>query len=65
MKILIVGLALSLPAFPVTIPTLAGALSIVASSGQIVRETHDLTTHFKRTMKKYIADLKKAAKGKR
>jgi len=47
----------------VTIPTIAGALSIASSSGAIVREGHDLLTHFKLTMKKHGSDLKKALKG--
>lgn len=46
-----------------SIPTIAGALSIAASSGTIIREGHDLLTHFKRTMKKHGTDLKLAFKG--
>lgn len=58
------------------IPTIAGVLSIASSSGSIIKEGHDLTTHFKVvgpfgptthfkvTMKKHGADLKRAFKGK-
>lgn len=45
----------------VSIPTLAGITSIAASSGQIVKETHDLFMHPWRTLKKHGSDLKKAA----
>lgn len=46
------------------IPTIAGAMSIAASSGTIIREGHDLITHFKTTMRKHGTDLKKAFQGK-
>lgn len=49
----------------VTIPTIAGITTIASNSGSIIRETHDLATHFKRTMRKHGADLKKALKGKK
>lgn len=48
----------------VTIPTLAGVLSIAASSGQIVREGHNLCMHPLRTLKHHGRQLKDAAKGK-
>lgn len=67
MKIAFVLLAVSIVPVcqAVTIPTIAGALSIASSSGTIIREAHDLTTHFKQTMRKHGADLKKALKGKK
>jgi hypothetical protein len=49
----------------VTIPTIAGVLSIAASSGQIVRETHDLIRHPLKTLKHHGKQLKEAAKGKK
>jgi hypothetical protein len=48
----------------ITIPTIAGIASLAASSGQIVREGHDLCTHFKATMKKHGRDLRRAVQGK-
>lgn len=47
----------------VTIPTLAGVLSIAASATQIVKEGHNLFTHPLRTLKHHGAQLKDAAKG--
>ena len=49
----------------VTIPTIAGVLSIAASSGQIVRETHDLIRHPLKTLKHHGKQLKEAAKSKK
>lgn len=48
----------------VSIPTIAGIASIAASSGQIVREGHDLFTHPWRTLRKHGTQIKDAAKGK-
>jgi hypothetical protein len=49
----------------VTIPTISGVLSIAASSGQIVRETHDLIRHPLKTLRRHGKQLKDAAKGKK
>lgn len=65
MRPLIAILLLSATSQAASIPTIAGVLSIASSSGSIVRETHDLATHFKRTMKRHGADLKRAVKGKK
>ena len=61
-ELLVLFVAVSLQA--AGIPTIAGALSIASSSGSIIKEGHDLATHFKVTMKKHGTDLKRAFKGK-
>ena len=48
----------------VTIPTLAGVLSIAASSGQIIREGRQAFTHPIKLLKHHGAQIKDAAKGK-
>lgn len=57
--------AISFDAFAISVPTLAGILSMTSSAGAIVKETHDVFRHPKLTLKKHVADIKAAAKGKK
>lgn len=59
------AVSMQISARAVTIPTLAGVLSMAASSGQIVREGHDLFKHPWKTLKHHGTQIKEAAQGKR
>lgn len=58
---LVLFLLLVSSAQAVDIKVISAAASLAASSGQIVKETHDLFTHPWKTLKKHGSDLKKAA----
>ena len=60
---LFILLLVAVSARAVTIPTLAGIVSIAASSEQIVREGHNLFVHPIRTLRRHAKDIKAAAKG--
>lgn len=64
MRLFAASLVLSATMSAASIPTIAGALSIAASSTTIVRETHNLIRHPIRTLKGHGKALKAAAKGK-
>lgn len=65
MKIVLLIVALVSPSFAVSIPTLAGIFSIAASSGQIIREGHDMIKHPVKTTKHHVQQIKDAVKGKK
>lgn len=64
MKTALIFALLAASASAAGIPTIAGALSIAASSTTIVKETHNLVRHPIRTLKGHGKALKAAAKGK-
>jgi hypothetical protein len=53
------------PARAAGVATIAGIFSIAASSGTIIRESHDLIRHPLKTLKHHGKQIKEAAKGKK